>query len=168
MYLARKISRAKWGAGGVLTPDEVPADAITSDLRTQGNALSFWQCGDGTKKEVEEAALALLAAGNRIDRIDVVWLKDNKLRQDGHDLIETDGHTAVEELVQQHMDLPSVDYRCLGLVASLIVEAMHNNQCRRLSKKEAMNLLGIAIEQGRLKRSDLAEKIVADLERRGT
>ena len=68
MYLARKISRAKWGAGGLLTPDEIPADAITLDLRTQGNALSFWQGGGGTKKEVEEAALALL----RLNRVD--WI----------------------------------------------------------------------------------------------
>ena len=166
MYLARKISRAKWGAGGLLTPDEIPADAITSDLRTQGNALSFWQCGGGTKKEVEEAALALLAAGNRIDRIDVVWLDDDKLRQDGQELTETDGKTAVEELIDQHMDLSSIDYKCLGLVASRIIEAMGNDQYRRLSKREAMNLLSAAIEQGRLDRSDLPEKVVADLDSR--
>ena len=166
MYLARKISRAKWGAGGLLTPDEIPADAITSDLRTQGNALSFWQCGTGTEEEIEEAALALLAAGNRIDRIDVVWLDDDKLREDGHNLISTDGKTAVKELVHQHMDVSSVDYKCLGLVASRIIEAMGNDQYRRLSKREAMNLLGVAIEKGRLDRSALPEKVVSDLENR--
>ena len=50
MFLARKISLAKWSKKqeqGELAEDEIPADAVTADLRTQDNKLSFWRCGDG-------------------------------------------------------------------------------------------------------------------------
>ena len=42
MFLARKISRAKWPATRELSVSEIPADAVTGDLRTQNNALSFF------------------------------------------------------------------------------------------------------------------------------
>ena len=55
--LARKISRAKWDPKAGLTADEIPADAVTADLRTQDNALSFWACGSGDTRELDEVVL---------------------------------------------------------------------------------------------------------------
>ena len=66
MFLTRKITRAKWEAKQGLAADEIPSDAITIDLRTQGNALSFWQCPTDAVSDVEEAALAIAAAGERV------------------------------------------------------------------------------------------------------
>ena len=42
--LARKISRAKWEATKDLGDGEIQADAVSADLRTMGNTLSFWRC----------------------------------------------------------------------------------------------------------------------------
>ena len=77
MFLARKITRAKWDPKEELSKGEISADALTCDLRTRGNALSFWQCGNGAEAEIEEAALAIAGAGDRIDKIDLVWLSDD-------------------------------------------------------------------------------------------
>lgn len=81
MFLARKISLAKWSKKSELEVGEIPADAVTADLRTQDNAL-FWRCGDGERVEIEEAALAIAAAWERVDKIDVVWLAADELRSD--------------------------------------------------------------------------------------
>ena len=35
MFLARKITRAKWSNKAELSADEIPADAVTADLRTR-------------------------------------------------------------------------------------------------------------------------------------
>ena len=72
MFLARKITRAKWVSAD-LDSGEIPADAVTADLRTKNNTLSFWQCGDGTEEGLNEAVLALAAAGQRVENIDIVW-----------------------------------------------------------------------------------------------
>lgn len=70
---------AKWCSRNGLESDEISADAVTADLRTRDNTLSFWQC-DGTDHEVEEAALAIAAAGNRVDRLDIVWISKRNYR----------------------------------------------------------------------------------------
>ena len=69
MFLARKITRAKWNPKNGLSAGEIPADAVTVDLRTRENSLSFWRCGLGEKEQVEEAALAIAAAGDRVDSL---------------------------------------------------------------------------------------------------
>ena len=86
MFLARKVSLAKWSKKDELAEGEIPADAVTADLRTQDNKLSFWRCGNGEGIEVNEAVLALAAAGTRVDKIDVVWLAVDELRSDGQTL----------------------------------------------------------------------------------
>ena len=82
MFLARKISLAKRSKKSELEVGEIPADAVTADLRTQDNKLSFWRCGDGKRVEIEEAALAIAAAWESVDKIDVVWLAADELRSD--------------------------------------------------------------------------------------
>lgn len=78
MYLARKIARAKWTSNGNssnrVTAAGIAADAVTGDLRTQDNTLSFWTCPSGTDDDVEEAALAIAATWERLGKLDLVWL----------------------------------------------------------------------------------------------
>ena len=118
MFLARKITRAKWEPKQGFADGEIPADAVTADLRTQGNSLSLWQCGDATMHEVEEAALALATAGNQVDKLDIVWLSDDDLNADGQNWAETEGRTPVTDLIRRHVDLSLLDYGRLGKVRS--------------------------------------------------
>ena len=159
MFLARKISRAKWDPKSGLSPDEISADAVTGDLRTQGNSLSFWQCGIGEKDEVEEAVLAIAAAGERIDRFDVVWLADDELRADGQALKDTKGKTPVTDLVDSHVDVCRLDYVRLGKVARNVVTAIEENRYLRLTKARVTKLLASAVTDKRVALDDLNGRI---------
>ena len=53
MFLARSIQRSKWPVKIEVTLDEIPADAITGDLRTSDNALSFWHCDSSDNDDIE-------------------------------------------------------------------------------------------------------------------
>ena len=156
MFLARKITRSKWEDRQDIGDDEISADAVTADLRTHGNTLSFWRCGDGKKHEVENVVLAMASAGQRLDKIEVVWVADKVLRHAvDQRLKSTDGRTPVADLVGRHVDVYGLDYVRLGGTAECIVAALAKDQYRRLSKNEVRGILITAIEMKRLKSEDL-------------
>ena len=157
VFLARKITRAKWHTH--FGPGAIPADAVTADLRTTNNTLSFWQCGDGTDEEIDDAALALAAGGQRIDNIDIVWLFDGDLRADGHSLYPTAGRTPVAEMVDRHVDLRFLDYVRLGKIAGLVMSAIEQGRHRRLRKQLVTELLLEAVQQRRIDLSDLQDNV---------
>lgn len=166
MFLARKISLAKWSKKqeqGELAEDEIPADAVTADLRTQDNKLSFWRCGDGEGIEVNEAVLALAAAGTRVDKIDVVWLAADELRSDGQTLQDTKGRTPVLELAELHVDVCRLDYIRLGKVAQHIFTSIQKDQYLRLGKARVKQLLAEAVKQERINPNDLQKRVREEL-----
>ena len=131
MFLARKITRAKWDTGQELSAGEISADAVTSDLRTKENTLSFWNCRTETNGDVEDAVLAIAAAGDRLDRLDVVWLAYDELQADGQTFRNTGGRTPVRELADRHVDVCKLDYTRLGKVARRVVAAIEDKRYRR-------------------------------------
>ena len=163
MFLTRKITRAKWEAKQGLAADEIPSDAITIDLRTQGNALSFWQCPTDAVSDVEEAALAIAAAGERVDRLDVVWLDDQELQDDGQTLRNSQGRTPVKRLADLHVEVFRLDYVRLGSVAHRIVAAIEANRYRRLTRRHVKKLIAAAVEQGRIDLDALQDKVRAEV-----
>ena len=163
MFLARKITRAKWTSAH-LGAREIPADAVTADLRTRSNTLSFWQCGNGTEDELNEAVLALAAGGERVENIEIVWLAYDELRADGQSLDITAGRTPVAELVERHVDLFLLDYVRLGKVADRVVAALEQGRHRRVTRPRVLRLLANAVRQRRLDPSDLQEKVRSAVE----
>jgi hypothetical protein len=159
VFLARKINRAKWPGTEDLSAGEIPADAVTVDLRTQGNALSFWQCPTDTDSGVVEAALAIAAAGNRLEKLDIVWLADEELQSDGQTLIDTEGRTPVTDMVAMHVDVSRLDYVRLGRVARRVVDAIKADRFCRLTKARVKSLIEEAVGEGRIDRSDLHDKL---------
>jgi len=155
VFLARKISRAKWSRTAELSTGEIPADAVTIDLRTSENALSFWWCDTENRAEVEDAALAIAAAGDRIDKLEVVWIAEEALRGDGQSLRNTDGRTPISRLRQHHVDVHKLDYRRLGKVAHHIFHAIENNRRLLLTKKGVTDLLMSAVKQKDVQLEDL-------------
>lgn len=137
--LARKISLAKWK-----NPEwgaEIPADAVTGDLRTSGNALSFWTIGTPTRGELEQVVLALASTADRIDKIDLTWVDRDTLASEGIDLEATPGETPVEALRGRHVDLARLDLGRLGRVATLVSQAVAGNQHQRWTKNEVLRIL---------------------------
>ena len=158
MYLARKITRAKW-TNSQLGVQAVPADAVTADLRTKNNALSFWQCGDGTSVEVYNAALALAAGGQRVENIEIVWVSYDDLLADGQQIVPTPGRTPVTEMMERHMDLSRLDYILLGKVANRVVSALSKGWYKRLTKQAVRTIILDAVKQRRIDPSALQEKV---------
>ena len=160
MFLARKITRAKWDIVKDLSEGEISADVVTADLRTEGNSLSFWQCGGGGETEIEEAALAIASGRDSVDKLDLVWLAEEELRADGQRLRSTDGRTAVIEMIPRHVDVYGLDYVRLGNVARHIVAAIEKRRFRRLTKRHTTSLLVGAVEEGRIELADLQMRVL--------
>ena len=166
MFLARKITRAKWTDDDRgLAEGEISADAVTGDLRTQGDSLSFWRCDTDANDDVEDAALAIAAAGERVDRLDIVWVSQDQLLSDGQTLMDSRGRTPLSEMADQHVDVSRLDYVRLGSLARHVVAAVKNHRCRRLTKGRVKKLLSTAVEQGRVKTEDLADALRAEITR---
>ena len=150
MFLVRKITRAKWDTKQGLAAGEIPADAVTIDLRTQENSLSFWRCPSDSPGDVEQAALAIAAASERVDRLDIVWLGDDGIQADGQILTDTEGRTPVTDMADRHVEMSRLDYVRLGKVAEHVAAAIDENRHRRLTKAAVKKLVLAAVEQGRI------------------
>lgn len=159
MFLVRKITRAKWESKKELSSEEIPADAVTVDLRTKDNSLSFWECELDSKENIEEIALAIVAAGHHIERLDLIWIADEKFKEDGQTRKYSEGRTPLEDLAKQHVDVYRLDYVRLGKIASRITAAIKTDNHLRLTKKSLTKLLVAAVKQGRINLDRLEEKI---------
>lgn len=166
MFLARKITRAKWNPQEDLSEGEIAADAVTADLRTQTNSLSFWQCQEDENGaiDIEDATLAIAAAGDRIDKIDIVWLTDDELRNDGQDLKDTTGRTCVAGLANRHVDVCRLDYARLGKIARCVLNSIEKQRYKRFTKKDVKKLLATAVKKDRIKLDDLSDKIRREID----
>lgn len=163
MYLVRKINRAKWERTNGLAPGEIPADAVTVDLRTMNNSLSFWRYTGDQHEGLREAVLALAAGFERLDKADVVWLPEEDLRRDGLVLANTPGRTPLVDPAVQHVDVCNLDYNRLGKIATHVVRAIEQERFRRWTRNEVRQLLRDALDAGRLVIDRLQMKLRNDL-----
>ena len=162
--LARKISRAKWEAVEAFAPDEIGADAVTSCLRTTGNALSLWECdadaddirswtpGAGNP-EVEAVVLALASSMDSLASIDILLLSREAIEATGLRLLATPEHglTPVEDLKPRHVDLTALDLVRLSMAATLIAgQVRGGGAVRRFRSVEIVQVLQRAIADRRL------------------
>ena len=138
---------------------------MTGDLRTQKDTLSFWRCRTGANVDIEDAVLAIAAAGERLDKLDIVWLADNELQADGHILKDTEGRTPVADLSEKHVDICKLDYVRLGNVAQRVAAAIEEQRFRRLTKARVRGLLVAAVQQGRIIPDQLADRLRAEIGR---
>jgi hypothetical protein len=163
--LARKLARAKWTRTDGLGDGETPADAITRDLKTDDNALSFWTVDAADDPWWSQAALALCSKFERLDPFDVARLDRDVLGQ-GQTLLATPGDTPVTDLVPRHVDVARLDGRRLLQVSDLVaaVARADGDDVVRVSKKQACSLLADAIEATRLRLEDLSESVRAEVQ----
>lgn len=160
MFLARKITQAKWRKrGDGLAEGEIGADAVTADLRTLQNSLSFWRCSSGDRAEIDGVALAIAAARDRIDKLDIVWIAEKDFESDGQALKETDGRTPAAAFRKRHVDLHRLDYVRLGKVAARVAEALEAERRKRFNAGDVKEILVAAVRGGEVEIDDLAEKI---------
>ena len=163
MILVRKYAPAKWKPLQEIPQGEISADAVTIDLQTSKNTLSFWRCSSGENDELDEPALAIAAAKDHIEVIDLFWIPQKALSEENLTMQETTGKTPVKDLENRHVDVVSLDYKQLGKVARHAAAAIKNQRCRRITRKEVKNLLIVAVHQQRVRLDDLKEHVRAKL-----
>lgn len=163
MFLVRMITRAKWDIKKGFAEGEIQADAVSADLRTVDNSLSFWKCGNGTTNEVEEATLALAAARESVEKLDIVWISDSDYCADEQDWKETEGDTRVTDLKSLHVDLRRLDYVRLGKVAHCVAAAIAEGRYKRIRKSQVADMIARAVQQERIDLSDLDGKMKSEV-----
>lgn len=158
--LARKVARAKWQTPSAGLPaGSLPADAVTADLRTTTNQLSFWEFDD-IAKAFEETALVIAARGDRLDAIDITCVLKADLESAGITFVESSGNTCVAGLSNNHRDTVPLDaYRLVAVAKVVGRSATSLERTRRFSVSEIRKLLVDAIIAGRLRKDDLNEGV---------
>ena len=165
MYLVRMVSLAKWDTPADLPLGSIPADAVTTDLKTTENTLSFWKSRTSSEDDIREAVLALVAGRTSIEKIEIVWLEDSSLQSDTMQLIENRGRTLIEDLVDSHTDLRPLSHQSLSQVAEAVASAIRRGRSRQFRKKEVSEMLEQAVNESRVPLQSLPEKIRAKLSR---
>ena len=156
-FLVRRINRPKWKCEN---ENDVFADAVTSCLRTQNNAISVWKID--TIEQLNNAVLALItgAKQTKLSKIDCVLLDENIVLEKGLVLDETNGDTVVEDLVNTHKDIEKLTYSKLGVLKDLILERLETDKYRLFSIDQLREILKKAIEDGRVDITRLNEDFV--------
>lgn len=157
--LVRKFSSAKWEQVPSLREGAISADAITADLRTSSNTLSFWECKSSERQELERPILALAAGFEEPEKLDVVWIEKDRLTPRGIQHCHTNGETPVASLRSLHVDLVELDYESLGQLAKLIREAHLSEHWRRVTKQEVVKLVAEAVRRKEVDPADLKERL---------
>lgn len=146
--LVRKIDSANWAEEELKKGADVPADAVTTCLRTKGNALSFWEID--SLSDIDDAVLAIVAGYKHLEMIDVVAI-DPQLLSDGCvKCIATEGQTPVRDLLKEHRELVMLTCNTLGIVARSIAEAFKQDHVYMRTKEQLKSILKDAITAGRL------------------
>lgn len=162
--LSRKISLAKWHSED-LTIGEIPADALTSDLRTTGNTLSFWRCISGEDSELRKVVTALAAAADRVDRMDLAWFDEMEIERKRIESADSPGRTPIESLRSSHVDLTHLDVKRLGNVAGLVADAIGRGDYLRITRKQVLGIVIEAVRDRLLVLDDLQPRVREQVEK---
>jgi len=155
--LVRKIDKSKWLQNDILRGEDVSADAITICMKTTRNTLSTWRIDN--EAQLDDAVLAIVSAHQHLDTIDVVWMSQDQLREEGIDIKDVPGVTPIVDLVDNHVDIVDLTYKSLGKVAYCIVKCFSKNSVKRYTRTNLKKLLRTAIKSGRLEADRIASSI---------
>lgn len=158
-FLVRIINRAKWNPQPGLDSAEIPADAVTVDLRTQGNRLSFWMYVGDQVTGIRDAALAHASARDSVEKLDLVWMPESVFSNDGIHFENSSGNTPVATMRAKHIDAVSLDLVRLGMVAKRVAEAIEAEQCKRMTRKDVLKVLSGAVGKNVLNLDDVSTKV---------
>jgi hypothetical protein len=163
IFLARSISMAKWKSRTHIAENEIPADAVTYDMRTGDNTLSFWLYDPGKEGSLDDVALALASARDNIQRLDLVWLDHKQVQQMNLKIDLTRGETPAKHLQDNHRDVVGIDLTRLVDLARSVANAVTNNQTKRFTERQIHEILYKAAKEKLISSNDLkasvAEKV---------
>ena len=137
----------------------IPADAVTSCLRTTSNTLSFWMC-ELSEESIEEGVLALAADFSEVNPVHVVIFAWSELAD--LDLRRSPGNTKIARLVETHVDVENLSLHSQALVAARLANLVRNYRearCRSYPTGRVLSLLLRAVTRGDIRLEDLKPKL---------
>ena len=159
MFLARRIDRAKWKPKEGISADEIPADAVTINLKSSSNRISFWSIEADSEGDINDVVLVLAAGRDKIQKVELAWVERDELQTYGITIRQSKGRTDVADMVDRHYDLCQLDYTRLGKVAQLVSSSLQDERYKRVSEARVEQLLVSAVEQDRVALTDLREAV---------
>ena len=155
-YLVRKININQWPDGEnsfFVSKEELNADAVTSDLRTTNNTLSWWRIDDET--ELEQNNIRIIALS--FEELEANFCLKNTPNQ---------GDTAVKEFKQRHYDMCNMNYGLLGKISYFIAKETSQtkkNMILKINVKAAIAKIKELVEKGKADKEMLGDYIKEQL-----
>lgn len=160
--LIRKISSlAKWTTPHWACIDNIPSDAISGDLRTINNTLSFWRIPGDDAAANDDALLALLGTMQRLDKIDVVYVEEQDLSPIA--IRSTLGDTFFEKASSLHVDLEELCFHSLGQAAKVIGAEVFGGRSVRLTRLDVKKRILAAVEAKKVSAEAIPSSLREDL-----
>lgn len=139
---------AKWKGADWGSVERIPADALTIDLKTSSNTLSFWKA-DGEDSDGEDAAiLAIIATLQRAETVHVAIIDERDLEHlDIRESPET-ATTAAVGFNRLHVDILELDDASVRTVAAVIAKYVYAEETRRITASKVKRLIREGVEGG--------------------
>lgn len=145
-FYIRKIDRAKWSKTDANTGD-ITADAITNDLATRSNQLSFWIAETEEEKDVNEILIAIMSTfTSGLDTFDIVIFEENE-KPENIDLNKSEAVTHYDQMKNNHCDFINLTLSKLDSISKVIYSKIKDGKSKRITKGAAKQLLRTAIEK---------------------
>ena len=144
MYYVRKISRGKWPEERIINQaglEDVEADTLTTDLKTDHNTLSVWQVDDE------------------------VTLDEQNLLSRGITLDNQEGNVPVKGINNKHHNIVNLNYVNMGEVIHTIIIGLKEEEWEKRTKSNMKNLFCKAYLEGKLDISNMSENLVREIEK---
>ena len=164
-HAARKYSRAKWEKPSYVKNDDIPADAVTICLKTTNNKLSLWECVT-ENNSIEEVVLALTTGTKvtHIEKMHIIALPQDAIKNAQLVLDKSEGDTLVDELRDRHVDLIELTLSKLTTIANMMASQIQREiHCHSFTRKQVAKILNSSVEAGKISVEKLNSKIQEQL-----
>ncbi len=168
-YLARRLKKLTYWPSDqdqYSNNELISADAITRDLTTSGDEISWWKIDN--LEDAEDVGLSFVSKldeGTGIIYIVMIPFDDISSKLNIKNTPEH-GETAVIGMEQNHYDIYNLNYKTLGVLGDLVARQTSNESHRYIASfkvKKLIEKLGQFIDEGKVNVSKLGKYAVSKL-----
>ena len=147
--------------------EDLEADVVTSEFRTQGNTLSVWEVNN--KDNIVSGVLAIVLSSSRIETMDFILLESDQLESHGLKIASsTPGKNPFIYAKDMHYDISELCLRSLSFLSRLYKDVCKDIDCViRLSKFELKEMIKNANKDGLIDASFINDTLRKDWEQLG-
>lgn len=135
--------------------EDIPADTVITEIKTDKNTLSIWEAS--TPEEIDDIFVALASNLDSIGTICIVKIDSEQL----NDFIIDDqkGDTPATNINLKHHNITELNYVNMGQVIQAIIVSLANNGLERRTRSQMQKLLVEACRRGELDLEKMSESL---------